>query len=161
MLPGHPRVHQSVSLRYLRGIMADTRAPVAGGRASGRTVSFGWATRTSSCFFATWVDENSNLTRSFGAESDQQTATAAAGAGAASTRQHRVLARGAAVAAGRLHGSLDYPVVTDRYGQLADGYGVQDQPWIELISGTGKILFRHDGWITQPALDAAVTKAVK
>ena len=57
-----------------------------------------------------------------------------------------------------LHGSLDYPVAVDRYGQLADGYGVQDQPWVELVSSSGKILFRHEGWFPQPSLTNAVRK---
>jgi hypothetical protein len=48
----------------------------------------------------------------------------------------------------------------DRYGRLADGYGVQDQPWIELISASGKILFRNDGWFPEPGLEAAVRQAL-
>jgi hypothetical protein len=39
---------------------------------------------------------------------------------------------------------------------VADGYGVQDQPWFTLVSATGKILWTHDGWLSLPALESAV-----
>jgi hypothetical protein len=33
---------------------------------------------------------------------------------------------------------------------------VQDQPWLVLVSASGKIVWSHDGWLTQTALEAAV-----
>jgi hypothetical protein len=51
---------------------------------------------------------------------------------------------------------LQYPVGLDETGRLADGYGVQDQPWLVLVSSSGKIVWSHDGWLTQSALEAAV-----
>ena len=48
--------------------------------------------------------------------------------------------------------TLGYPVVADTSGRLADGYGVQDLPWIELTSASGRIRYHHDGWLTEPAL---------
>src|SRR5579862_4372725 len=56
---------------------------------------------------------------------------------------------------------LDYPVALDDTGRIADGYGVQDQPWLVLVSATGKIMWSHDGWLPVPALTAAVKKATK
>ena len=38
--------------------------------------------------------------------------------------------------------SLDYPVALDTTGRVADGYGVQDQPWFVLVSASGKITGR-------------------
>jgi hypothetical protein len=32
---------------------------------------------------------------------------------------------------------------------------VQDQPWFVLVSPTGKILWKHDGWLPASALEAA------
>jgi hypothetical protein len=58
-----------------------------------------------------------------------------------------------------LHGALDYPVALDPTGRLADGYGVQDQPWFVLTSATGKILFKHDGWLSASKLTADVRAA--
>ena len=165
VLPGHPHVAQSVSLRYQPGIKPADRVslPVAGGRTAGRTVAFGAGHAHLVVFFATWVDENSNLTAQLLALNAYQRAAASHGwppvvavdeAGTETTP--------AALPAfvGRLHGSLDYPVAVDRYGRLADGYGVQDQPWTELVSVSGKILFRHDGWFPEPGLEAAVHRAL-
>jgi cytochrome c biogenesis protein CcmG/thiol:disulfide interchange protein DsbE len=54
---------------------------------------------------------------------------------------------------------LNYPVAIDHSGRVADGYRVQDEPWLELISPAGEFLWYHDvsvgGW---PALDALVSK---
>ena len=32
-------------------------------------------------------------------------------------------------------------------------------PWFVLVSASGKILWKHDGWLTVPALEAAAHKA--
>jgi hypothetical protein len=47
----------------------------------------------------------------------------------------------------------------DATGRLADGYGVADQPWFVLVSASGKIVWKHDGWVSVPALEAAARKA--
>ena len=165
VLPGHPHVTQSVSLRYLPGTRPSATAalPVAGGRTAGRTVTLGPGHAHLVVFFGTWVDENSNVTRQLRALNAYQQAARAHGwpqvvaVDEASTESTPTALPSLLT---RLRGSLDYPVVIDRYGQLADGYGVQDQPWVELVSGSGKILFRHDGWFPEPTLSRAVSKAV-
>ena len=53
---------------------------------------------------------------------------------------------------------LAYPVAVDATGRLADGYGVQDQPWFVLTSASGKIVWKHDGWLSVSALEAAARK---
>jgi cytochrome oxidase Cu insertion factor (SCO1/SenC/PrrC family) len=163
VLPGHPHVKQAVSLHYLAGIKPadDVSLPVVGGKASGKTVTFGRGHPHLVVFFATWVDENSNLISEMKALNGYQQAAAAHGwppvvavDGASTETTSSALPSFLA----RLHGQLDYPVVLDKLGQLADGYGVQDQPWVELVSGSGKILFRNDGWFPEPGLTAAVRK---
>jgi thioredoxin-related protein len=47
----------------------------------------------------------------------------------------------------------------DTTGRLADGYGVQDQPWFVLTSPSGKIIWSHDGWLPPAALQSAVRRA--
>ena len=50
---------------------------------------------------------------------------------------------------------LSYPVAVDVSGRVADGYRVQDSPWLELVSGSGRFLFYEDladGWPTLPQL---------
>ena len=57
--------------------------------------------------------------------------------------------------------SLSYPVALDTTGRLADGYGVQDQPWLALVSASGKILWSHDGSLSTSALVAAVKQKMQ
>ncbi|MGH3295158.1 MAG: hypothetical protein ACRDP7_25510, partial [Trebonia sp.] len=52
-------------------------------------------------------------------------------------------------------GKLSYPVALDETGRLADGYGVQDQPWLELVNQAGKVTWQHDGWVSLSALEKA------
>jgi hypothetical protein len=52
-------------------------------------------------------------------------------------------------------GPLDYPVGLDETGRVADGYGVQDQPWLVLVSAAGKVVWSHDGWVSLTALEKA------
>jgi cytochrome oxidase Cu insertion factor (SCO1/SenC/PrrC family) len=58
---------------------------------------------------------------------------------------------------------LSYPVAVDRSGAVADGYRVQDSPWLELVSGRGRFLFYEDlavkGWPTLQQLLAQVRVA--
>jgi len=43
-------------------------------------------------------------------------------------------------------------------GRLADGFGVQDQPWFALVSAKGTIIWKHVGWLPVPALAAAARR---
>jgi hypothetical protein len=53
-------------------------------------------------------------------------------------------------------GKLSYPVGLDDTGRVADGYGVQDQPWLSLVNAAGKIVWYHDGWVPLSTLEQAV-----
>jgi cytochrome oxidase Cu insertion factor (SCO1/SenC/PrrC family) len=58
---------------------------------------------------------------------------------------------------------LSYPVAIDATGRIADGYRVQDSPWLELVSGSGRYLFYQDlaeGWPTPSQLLAKVHEAL-
>jgi hypothetical protein len=59
---------------------------------------------------------------------------------------------------------LSYPVAVDRSGAVADGYRVQDSPWLELVSNKGRFLFYDDlavrGWPRIHELLATVTEAL-
>jgi cytochrome oxidase Cu insertion factor (SCO1/SenC/PrrC family) len=165
VLPGAPHVKQVVNLRYIPGIKPadDVSLPVAGGKASGKTVPFGRGHPHLVVFFATWVGENSNLVSEMKALNGYQ--QAAAGHGwppvvAVDEASTETTPSALPSFLARLRGQLDYPVAVDQRGQLADGYGVQDQPWIALVSSSGKILFRHDGWLPEPGLASAVRKAL-
>jgi hypothetical protein len=60
----------------------------------------------------------------------------------------------------KLGTSLSYPVALDTTGRVADGYGVQDQPWFTLVSASGQVLWSHDGWLSPSALESAARHAV-
>jgi hypothetical protein len=59
---------------------------------------------------------------------------------------------------------LSYPVAVDHSGAVADGYRVQDSPWLELVSDKGRFLFYEDlavkGWPRLNTLLATVTSAL-
>lgn len=55
-----------------------------------------------------------------------------------------------------LAATLHTPIVEDASGRLADGYQVQDLPWLVLASPSGKILWSHDGWISVARLSRDV-----
>jgi hypothetical protein len=64
----------------------------------------------------------------------------------------------------RLPRALGYPVAIDKTGRVADGYGVQDSPWLTLVSGKGKILWSYDvavkGWPSTAQLVSRVHAAL-
>jgi hypothetical protein len=63
----------------------------------------------------------------------------------------------------RLTHPLSYPVAVDASGRVADGYRVQDSPWLTLVSGSGRFLFFQDladGWPKLPQLLAKVHAAL-
>jgi len=58
---------------------------------------------------------------------------------------------------------LSYPVAIDHSGSVADGYRVQDSPWLELVSAKGRFLFYEDlavkGWPSLKRLLAQIKAA--
>lgn len=53
---------------------------------------------------------------------------------------------------------LLYPLVVDPSGRVADAYGVQDMPWLVLVSARGRIVWHHDGWLSNPELVSQVVR---
>jgi hypothetical protein len=113
-------------------------------------------------FFATWVAETSDLRahllalNSYAAKARSGHLPGLTAVDEGSTEP----AAGAAAAYLKTLGRpLAYPVALDSAGRLADGYGVQDQPWFALVSASGKIVWHHDGWASVSALEAAARKA--
>jgi cytochrome oxidase Cu insertion factor (SCO1/SenC/PrrC family) len=148
-LPGRPEVAGLVSLRYRPGIgpAEPVRLPVVGGEGAGGSVVLGRGHPHVVVFFATWLTETSNLAGRLTALNRYARLAAARGlpglvavdAGSVETAPSPLPAL-----LHRLH--LAYPVVVDATGQLADGYGVQDQPWFDVVDRAGRVAVRHDGW---------------
>jgi cytochrome oxidase Cu insertion factor (SCO1/SenC/PrrC family) len=163
LLPDHPKLASQQSLAYVGGISPKktTTVPSAESAGSG-SVTLGPGRPRLLLFFATWLDETSPLAeRLTGLNSYVQAARREKLPGLvaldeAVTEPSPDSARSYIA---RLGHPLSYPVGLDTTGRIADGYGVQDQPWFVLVSATGKILWTHDGWLPASALEAAARRA--
>ncbi|MBV9534338.1 MAG: redoxin domain-containing protein [Solirubrobacterales bacterium] len=166
LLPGHPAVPSVTTYNQIPAI--DPGTPVRLPRAGGGSVRLGPGDESRLVlFFDTWDSEVTNL----GARLDSL------------DRYQRAAARGrlpalVAVDEGsvepsasalprflrRLPHPLSYPVATDRSGRVGDGYRVQDEPWLELLSPAGEFLWYRDlstaGWPTSGALVKQVRYAL-
>ena len=190
LVPGHPAVRRLVSLRYVPGIKpgSPARLPVIGeaagiGTARSGTASSGTGSSATGngasqhtitlgpghphliVFFATWLSEVSDLPARLRALGGYQARALRRGwpTVVAIDETPTETSRGAVAGllAGLGAGKAGYPVAADTAGRLADGYGVQDLPWIELVSRSGKVLFRHDGWLPTATLAAKVAKVAQ
>jgi len=166
LLPAHPRVRSRFAYTQISGIGPGrvTSLPRVGGGAV--QIGANGAARLY-LFFASWDQEVTNL----GAQLEGLNAygTAAARAGLPTlTAVDEGSVESSADALGRLLATLpnplSYPVAIDHSGQLADGYQVQDEPWLVLTSSTGRILWYHDvstsGWLSRAALERQVRAAL-
>ena len=160
LLPGHPALASRGSLAYISGLPPTARVVLPGVPAG--SVPLGPGQPRLVMFFATWVAETSDLRGQLLALN-----------GYAKAARHGRLPGLVAVDEGTTEPSpgaaaayvkglgkpLAYPVAVDATGRLADGYGVADQPWFVLLSASGKIIWKHDGWLSVPTLEAAARKA--
>ena len=153
LLPGRPSVPQA-SLRA--PMLYGPRVPVTLPRAGGGSVRLGPGSGAHLVlFFDTWETQIIDLRAQLEALDRYQTAARKqglpplvaideAGVEASPEALPRFLRS--------LPQPLSYPVAVDRTGGVADGYGVEDSPWLELVSARGHILFREapaeDGWPT-------------
>jgi hypothetical protein len=152
LLPGHPKLHGLRSLAEPR--LFGPRNPVTLERAGGGSVRLGPGSGPHLVlFFDTWETEVTNLSAQLEALNRYQAAAKRRGlpplvavdeAGVEASPQAlpRFLHK--------LSQPLSYPVAIDRNGSVADGYRVQDSPWLALVSGSGNYLFYEDlavkGW---------------
>jgi cytochrome oxidase Cu insertion factor (SCO1/SenC/PrrC family) len=160
LLPGHPRPASERSLSYISGISPKARAtlPAAGPG----SVTLGPGKPRLVVFFATWLTETTDLRAELLALNGYVQDARSRGLPALTAVDETVIEPSVAAVRSYLAGlgqPLQYPVALDETGRLADGYGVQDQPWLVLVSATGKIVWSHDGWVTLPALEAAASRS--
>jgi len=169
LLPGHPKLSSFGSLGAISAqtpaatVSLPAAAPAAGAGspagsspASGR-VTLGPGKARLVVFFATWLSETSDLHSELAALNSYAKAAAARRLPALTAVDETVTEPSDAAVTSYLHqlGPLDYPVALDETGRVADGYGVQDQPWLVLVSAAGKITWQHDGWVPLSTLEQA------
>jgi cytochrome oxidase Cu insertion factor (SCO1/SenC/PrrC family) len=161
LLPGHPAPRGGVPMTLARSIgpAAATSLPVIGGDTGGGQVLVGRGHAHVVVFLASWVSEVSDLPAELQALASYQRSALRRGwptvvvIDESQTETTPGAMASALTRAGG--GALGYPVATDASGRLADGYGVQDLPWIEVTSPGGQIRYRHDGWLPAAALARA------
>lgn len=152
LIPGHPRVNARRSLS--QPVLYGPRDAVTLSRAGGGTVHLGPGSGAHLIlFFDSWETEVTDLSGQLEALDHYQ-----------AVANRRGLPPLVAVDEGRVEASpdalprflhslphpLSYPVALDQSGAVADGYRVQDSPWLELVSDKGRFLFFEDlavkGW---------------
>jgi hypothetical protein len=162
LLPGHPRLASMESLGTVPGqtpaatITLPTAAP-AGTGTQPATVSLGPGKPRLVVFFATWLTETSNLKAELSSLNAYATDAAKRHLPALTAVDETVTEPSVATVRDYLAqvGPLNFPVALDETGRVADGYGVQDQPWLVLVSAAGKVVWSHDGWVSLSALEQA------
>jgi cytochrome oxidase Cu insertion factor (SCO1/SenC/PrrC family) len=170
VLPGHPVLTHAQSLAYITGqtphdaakLDSATGNSATGNSATGSTtVTLGPGKAHLVMFYATWLTETMDLKSQLLALNGYTKTAAAQHLPALTAVDEAVTEPGTDTAQTYLKslgGPLDYPVALDTTGRLADGYGVQDQPWFDLVSASGKTLWSHDGFLPAGQLTAAVAK---
>src|SRR6266702_311028 len=162
LLPGHPKVASQQSLASIAGQGPADHLTLPSAKTGGGTVALGPGQPRLVMFFATWLSEVSDLKSELLSANAYVTAARRDGLPQLAAVDETVVEPSAQAVRSYLgsHGtSLDYPVALDATGRVADGYGVQDQPWFTLVSASGKIIWSHDGWLPLPALESAVKRA--
>lgn len=166
LLPEHPRVHSELSYAEIAGTAPTVSTVIP--RSGGEPISLGpdSAPRLY-LFFATWDQEVTNLRGALGELNAYQTTAAREHLPALTAIDEASVepsARALPEFLGKLRRPLSYPVAIDRTGRIADGYGVQDEPWLVLVSPSGRILWYYDvstsGWLSRAALVKQVRSAL-
>jgi cytochrome oxidase Cu insertion factor (SCO1/SenC/PrrC family) len=171
LLPSHPAVSSHLSYAQIGGISpaTGTTLPAAGGGyvnlGPGQT---GQGSRARLyLFFATWDQEITSLGGQLDALNGYQSAAAAAGLPGLTAVDEGSVEPSASVLPDFLNTlpqPLSYPVGIDGSGQVADGYGVQGEPWFVLTSADGKVIWSWEvstsGWLSRTALDQKVSAAL-
>ncbi|MGH2832737.1 MAG: redoxin domain-containing protein [Solirubrobacteraceae bacterium] len=166
LLPGHPAVRSQLSYARIPAInpATETTVPEAGGGTL--TLGEGHSPRLF-LFFATWNAQTSDLAAhlqalaSYTAHAKTKRLAALTAIDEASVEPSPNALTGFLE---RLGHPLAYPVGLDETGRLADGYDVEDEPWLVLISASGQILWHYDistsGWPSRSTLEREVHAAL-
>jgi cytochrome oxidase Cu insertion factor (SCO1/SenC/PrrC family) len=162
LLTSHPALASVRSLAHVTGLSPRTSVRLAAVRSGSLALGPGKARLV--MFFATWLDQTSDLRARLLGLKEYSQAAAAAGLPALVAVDEEAAEPSLAVVRGYVASigkPLGYPVALDPTGRVADGYGVQDQPWFVLTSATGMILWKHDGWLSVRQLTADVRAAAR
>jgi cytochrome oxidase Cu insertion factor (SCO1/SenC/PrrC family) len=166
VLPGHPQLRGSQSLAAIRVLGPQTSLALT--RAGGGSVRLGPGSGPHLVlFFDTWASELFNLDVELDALNRYQVEARRDGLPPLVAVDEGGVEPSPGALPHFLQGlpkPLSFPVAVDDSGRVADGYRVQDSPWLTLVSGSGRFLFYYDvsvkGWLTLPQLRAKVHEAL-
>ncbi len=158
LLPGHPALSGHVPLSAITGLTPRQTVTMPAAASSG-VVTLGPGQPRLVVFFATWLSETSDLAAELTGLNSYARMARHDHLPQLTAVDEEVTEPGPGTVRGylrRLGSPLVYLVGMDTTGRVADGYGVQDQPWYVLTAASGKITWSHDGWLSLPALQQAV-----
>ena len=166
LLPGHPAVDSRLSYAEVPGEAPTVSTAVPG--SSGENVAVGpGKTARLYLFFATWDQQVTDLGRQLDALNTYQSDARAAGIPPLTAVDEDTVEPSSRALPAFLDGlphRLSYSVGIDQSGRLADGYGVQDEPWFVLVSPSGRVLWYYDvstqGWLGRSALERQIRAAL-
>ncbi len=166
LLPGHPQVHGRASLA--EPVLRGPHDPVTLPRAGGGRVRLGPGSGAHLVlFFDSWETEVTDLRAQLEALDRYQAAATRKGLPPLVAIDEGGVEASPQALPRLLHSlphRLSYPIAVDHSGAVADGYRVQDSPWLELVSDKGHFLFYEDlavkGWPKLQKLLATVTAAL-
>jgi len=158
LLPGRRHVRGSQPLGAID--LLGPRERVTLPRAGGGSVRLGPGSGSHLVlFFDTWETEVSDLSAQLEALNRYQAAARRQGLPPLVAIDEAKVERSPQALPGFLHSlprPLSFPVAVDAGGRVADGYRVQDSPWLTLVSGSGRFLLYRDigaaGWPTPQQL---------
>jgi cytochrome oxidase Cu insertion factor (SCO1/SenC/PrrC family)/thiol-disulfide isomerase/thioredoxin len=167
LLPGRPKLVSLKSYEQIPPLGPSTKTTLPGANGGSVALGPGKSPRLF-VFFASWASETLDLNKGLDTLNQYRSMAAARGLpgltaideGSVEPSQHALPAF-----LTQLPHPLSYPVAIDRTGRIADGYEVQDQPWLVLTSASGQILWYYDvstqGWLSPAALAKRVQAALK
>ena len=158
LLPGHPRVRGSQPVGAIS--LLGPRKRVTLPRSDGGSVRLGPGSGTHLVlFFDTWDSEVSDLSAGLAGLDRYQAAAKRQGLPPVVAIDEGRVERSPHALPAYLHSlahPLSYPVAVDADGRVADGYRLQDSPWLTVVSGSGRFLYYEDlavkGWPTTKQL---------
>jgi cytochrome oxidase Cu insertion factor (SCO1/SenC/PrrC family)/thiol-disulfide isomerase/thioredoxin len=163
LLPGRPRVNSHLS--YAAEPQTRPTQAVSLPRSGGGSVELRPGNAHLTLFFATWDREVTSLAKHLDALNGYASSSRVPPLTAVDEGSVEPSPRALPAFLAALPRPLGYPVAIDRSGRVADGYGVQDEPWLVLTSASGRILWYWDvstnGWPSRNQLIAHVQAALQ
>jgi thiol-disulfide isomerase/thioredoxin len=173
VLPSHPRVLTHYSYDLIKGISASTRTTLR--TLNGGTVTLGTGKPHLYLFFTTWDSQSTPIAAKMKALNTYARQAKALGLPPLTAIDEASVEPNLATVKRFVAGlHLDYPVAVDATGQVADGYGVEGEPWFVLAvprahntvaNPTATTPFTQEvyteGWPSLKSLEADIPAALK